>query len=118
MTAATTYETMYILRPDLSEEQVDQAITKYQDLLKEHGAEIIETQHRGKRRLAYEIQKLRDGIYIQMNYHGNGDGVKAMERAMRLGEDVIRYMTLKQELPKPEEAEEVAAKAMATTAAK
>ena len=101
---STAYETMYILRPDMSEEQVDQSITKYQDLLKENGAEILEIQHRGKRRLAYEIQKLRDGIYIQMNYNGNGQGVKAMERAMRIGDDVIRYLTVKQELPKPEEA--------------
>ena len=101
---STAYETMYILRPDMSEEQVDQSITKYQDLLKENGAEILEIQHRGKRRLAYEIQKLRDGIYIQMNYNGNGDGVKVMERAMRIGDDVIRYLTVKQELPKPEEA--------------
>ena len=105
---ATAYETMYILRPDIIEEQVDQAISKYQDILKEHGAEILETQHRGKRRLAYEIQKLRDGVYIQMNYNGNGEGVKAMERAMRLSEEVIRYMTVKQELPKPEEEEDQA----------
>ena len=103
---STAYETMYILRPDMTEEQVDQSISKYQDLLKENGAEILEIQHRGKRRLAYEIQKLRDGIYIQMNYNGNGEGVTAMERAMRIGDDVIRYLTVKQELPKPEEATE------------
>ncbi|NJN24150.1 MAG: 30S ribosomal protein S6 [Acaryochloridaceae cyanobacterium RL_2_7] len=106
---AIAYETMYILRPDLTEEQVDQSISKYQDLLKENGAEILETQHRGKRRLAYEIQKLRDGIYIQMNYNGNGEGVKVMEKAMRISEEVIRYMTVKQELPSaPEEAEAAA----------
>lgn len=101
---STAYETMYILRPDMTEEQVDQSITKYQDLLKEHGAEILEIQHRGKRRLAYEIQKLRDGIYIQMNYNGNGEGVKGMERAMRISDEVVRYLTVKQELPKVEEA--------------
>ena len=106
---STAYETMYILRPDMSEEQIDQAINKYQDLLKENGAEILEIQHRGKRRLAYEIQKLRDGIYIQMNFNGNGEGVKVMERAMRIGDDVIRYLTVKQELPKPEEEEAPAA---------
>ena len=53
----TVYETMYILRPDLGDEQVEQAITKYQNLLREQGAENIEIQNRGKRRLAYEIQK-------------------------------------------------------------
>jgi small subunit ribosomal protein S6 len=93
----TTYETMYILRPDLSEEATDQAINKYQSLLKEQGAEPIETQHRGKRRLAYEIGKFREGIYIQMNYTASGSSIAVMERAMRLSDDVIRYLTVKPE---------------------
>ena len=50
------YETMYILRPDMGEEMADQVITKYQGILKDNGVESIDTQHRGKRRLAYEIQ--------------------------------------------------------------
>jgi small subunit ribosomal protein S6 len=91
------YETMYILRPDLNDESVDQAIEKYQSILKDNGAEIIETQHRGKRRLAYEIGKSREGIYIQMNYKGAGPVVATLERAMRLSEEVIRYLTVKQE---------------------
>jgi small subunit ribosomal protein S6 len=93
------YEMMYILRPDLGEEQVDQAIAKYQNILSEQGAEDIEIQHRGKRRLAYEIQRLREGVYIQMNYKAPGSHVAPLERAMRLSEDVIRYLTLKQEVP-------------------
>ncbi|NET11250.1 MAG: 30S ribosomal protein S6, partial [Symploca sp. SIO2B6] len=64
-----------------------------------NGAVDIETQHRGKRRLAYEIQRYREGVYIQMNYRSPGTAIKAMERAMRLGEDVIRYLTIKQDLP-------------------
>lgn len=90
------YETMYILRPDLTDEQVDQAITKYQTILRDQGAENLETQHRGKRRLAYEIQKQRDGIYIQMNYQVKGSAIAILERAMRLSEEVIRYLTIKQ----------------------
>lgn len=91
---STLYETMYILRPDLSEEAVDQTITRYQDMLKESGAEILETQHRGKRRLAYEINRFREGIYIQMNYQAPGEAIAPMERAMRLSEEVIRYLTI------------------------
>ncbi|MGF1498010.1 MAG: 30S ribosomal protein S6 [Elainellaceae cyanobacterium] len=91
------YETMYILRPDLGDEQTDQAIDKYQSILREQGAQEIETQHRGKRRLAYEIDDHREGIYIQMNYRSPGDGVAALERNMRLSEDVIRYLTIRQE---------------------
>ena len=93
------YETMYILRPDLGEEQIEQAINKYQNLIREQGAEQIEVQHRGKRRLAYEIGKQRDGIYIQMNYQGPGTLIAPLERAMRLSEEVIRYLTIKQEVP-------------------
>ncbi|MBD2021805.1 30S ribosomal protein S6 [Leptolyngbya sp. FACHB-36] len=94
------YETMYILRPDLGEEVVDQAIEKFQTLLRENGAEIIETQHRGKRRLAYEIARQREGIYIQMNYSGDGSQVAGLERAMRLSDEVLRYLTVKQTAPK------------------
>ncbi len=97
---ANLYETMYILRPDLGDEAVDQVIDKYQSLLRDNGAEVLETQHRGKRRLAYEIQKQREGIYIQMNYECDGSQVATLERAMRLSEEVIRYLTIRQETPK------------------
>jgi small subunit ribosomal protein S6 len=99
------YETMYILRSDLGDEQTDQAIEKYQSLLREQGAEDLETQHRGKRRLAYEIGKHREGIYIQMNYSAPGTAVAVLERAMRLNEEVIRYLTIKPEAVAPEPVE-------------
>lgn len=98
------YETMYILRADLGEEETDKAIERYQSILRDQGADIVETQHRGKRRLAYEIQRQREGIYIQMNYNGPGEAIAAMERAMRQSEEVLRYLTVKQELPKQTEA--------------
>lgn len=105
----TVYETMYILRPDLGDEQVAQNIAKYENILREHGAENIEIQNRGKRRLAYEINKHRDGVYVQMNYTSPGTAIAIMERAMRLSEEVIRYMTVKQEIPKAKAEEEVVA---------
>ncbi len=92
-----TYEMMYILRPDLGEELVDQAIAKYEKLLRVNGAEQIEIQHRGKRRLAYEINRQREGVYIQMNYKAPATHVAPIERAMLISEDVIRYLTLKLE---------------------
>ncbi len=105
----TVYETMYILRPDLGDEQIVQQIAKYENLIREHGAENIEIQNRGKRRLAYEIKKHRDGVYVQMNYTGPGTAIAVMERAMRLSEEVIRYMTVKQEVPKQKVEAEAAA---------
>jgi small subunit ribosomal protein S6 len=113
----TSYETMYILRPDLGDEQTEQAITKYQNLLRDQGAEDIQIQNRGKRRLAYEIKKHRDGIYIQLNYTAPATAIAPFERAMRLSEEVIRYLTIKQELEEekpPKEEKEKPAKVAAT----
>jgi small subunit ribosomal protein S6 len=89
------YEIMYILRPDLSDDQANESIEKYRSILEANGATEMDTQQRGKRRLAYQIGKNRDGIYVQVNYTGTGKEVAPLERAMRLSEDVIRYLTLK-----------------------
>ncbi|MFQ4135495.1 30S ribosomal protein S6 [Nodosilinea sp. PGN35] len=115
---AYMYETMYILRPDLNDEAIDATIGKYQTMLKDQGASILETQHRGKRRLAYEIDRHREGIYIQMNYTGPGGAIAPLERAMRLSEEVIRFLTVKQESDEPLPAEvEEPAEAVAAVAA-
>ncbi|MDY6936660.1 MAG: 30S ribosomal protein S6 [Cyanobacteriota bacterium] len=107
---AAIYETMYILRPDIGEERTEQSIDKYRTLLQDLGVEKVEIQHRGKRRLAYEIDKHRDGIYIQMNYSGPGSCIATMERSMKMSEEVIRYLTIVQTAtepePEPEEASE------------
>ena len=95
------YETMYILRPDIAEDEVNNYIDKYNKLLKEFGGTILDSQMRGKRRLAYQIAKHREGIYVQLSHQGDGQHIFKIEKAMRLSEDVIRYMTVKQEGPLP-----------------
>ena len=95
------YETMYILRPDIAEDEVNNHIEKYNKLLEECGGTILDSQMRGKRRLAYQISKHREGIYVQLSHQGNGQHIFKIEKAMRLSEDVIRYMTVKQEGPLP-----------------
>ncbi len=95
------YETMYILRPDIAEDEVTNHIDKYNKLLEEFGGTILDSQMRGKRRLAYQITKHREGIYVQLSHQGDGQHIFKIEKAMRLSEDVIRYMTVKQEGPLP-----------------
>ena len=95
------YETMYILRPDIAEEEVTNHINKYNKLLEEFGGTILDSQMRGKRRLAYEIAKHREGVYVQLSHQGDGQHIFKIEKAMRLSEDVIRYLTVKQEGPLP-----------------
>ena len=101
MTDQIYYETMYILRPDIAEDEVTKHIDKYNKLLEEMGGKILDSQMRGKRRLAYEIAKHREGIYVQLSHQGDGQHIFKIEKAMRLSEDVIRYMTIKQEGPLP-----------------
>ena len=95
------YETMYILRPDIAEDEVTNHIDKYNKLLEEFGGIILDSQMRGKRRLAYQIAKHREGIYVQLSHQGDGQHIFKIEKTMRLSEDVIRYMTVKQEGPLP-----------------
>ena len=95
------YETMYILRPDIAEDEVINHIDKYNKLLEGFGGTILDSQMRGKRRLAYQIAKHREGIYVQLSHQGDGQHIFKIEKAMRLNEDVIRYMTVKQEGPLP-----------------
>ena len=95
------YETMYILRPDIAEDEVNKHIEKYNALLESMGGKVLDSQMRGKRRLAYPIAKNREGIYVQLSHQGDGQHIAKIEKAMRLSEDVIRYMTLKQEGPLP-----------------
>ena len=95
------YETMYILRPDIAEDEVTNHIEKYNKLLEEFGGTILDSQMRGKRRLAYQIAKHREGVYVQLSHQGDGQHIFKIEKAMRLSDDVIRYMTVKQEGPLP-----------------
>ena len=92
---ANYYEMMYILRPDLSEEQVSESVDRYNTFLTDRGASNIEVLNRGKKRLAYQVKKFIDGIYIQLNYEADGTQIAPLERAMRISDDVILYMTLK-----------------------
>ena len=101
MTNQPYYETMYILRPDIPEEEVESHLTKYSELVTKSGAEVLDSQMRGKRRLAYPIAKHKEGIYVQLSHNGDGQQVAILEKAMRLSEDVIRYLTVKQEGPLP-----------------
>ena len=95
------YETMYILRPDIAEDEVNNHIDNYNKLLEKFGGKVLDSQMRGKRRLAYQINKNREGIYVQLSHEGDGQHIFKIEKAMRLSEDVIRYLTIKQQGPLP-----------------
>jgi small subunit ribosomal protein S6 len=90
----TKYETTFILEPGLDETRVNEEIEKVSGWIRDLSGEVIEVQRWGKRRLAYEINRKRDGIYTMMLYQGGGPLVKEVERRLRLNESVMRTLTV------------------------
>jgi small subunit ribosomal protein S6 len=88
------YETTFILEPGLDETKVNEEIERVTGWIKDLGGEVLEVQRWGKRRLAYEIHKRRDGIYTLLLYQGPGPVVKEIERRMKLDEAVMRVLTV------------------------
>ena len=95
MTFLNTYETVYILKPDVTDSTNLSLVNYYKRLLKQKGATNILVQHRGRRHLSYNIVHYYDGIYVQMNYQANGYLVKFMEKSMRFNDNILRYFTIK-----------------------
>lgn len=87
------YETIYLVKPELNEDNLLRIIENYQGILVERGAKNIITQNRGRRHLKYPILKCKDGIYIQMNYEANGETIGLMEKSMKLNDSILRYLT-------------------------
>lgn len=88
------YETTFILEPGLDETRVGEEVDRVSGWIKDLGGEVLEIQRWGKRRLAYEIHKKRDGIYTMFLYQGPGALVKEIERRLRLNESVMRVLTV------------------------
>jgi small subunit ribosomal protein S6 len=75
------YETMLIVRPDLSDEPLQQLLTEQESLLRENGATGLEITNRGKRRFAgFEMKKFKEGLYIQVNYKAEPRTVATWEK--------------------------------------
>lgn len=91
------YEVIYILKPDVTENVNLALVNYYKTLIKKNGGRNILVQHRGRRHLSFNISHYYDAIYVQVNYHGNGDLVKIIEKSMRFNNNILRYLTVKKE---------------------
>ncbi|WP_405105744.1 30S ribosomal protein S6 [Paenibacillus sp. FSL K6-1217] len=85
------YEVMYIIRPDIEQEAVQAAVEKFQGIIS-NGGEITKHDVQGKRRLAYEIKKHRDGVFVLVNFTAEPAVVTELERIMKISDEVIRYL--------------------------
>ncbi|MBT9172446.1 MAG: 30S ribosomal protein S6 [Syntrophomonadaceae bacterium] len=91
------YETMFILKPDLEEEKYDALIAKFKGIIEAGKGEVINLTRIGRRRLAYEVKKFREGFYLLLNYSGESSVTDELERNFRITDDVIRYLIVKEE---------------------
>lgn len=88
------YETVFILNPVLSEDQVKETVKKYEDLLVSKGAKMISKENWGLKKLAYPIQKKKSGFYHLFEYTVDGDTVNALEVEFKRDERFMRYLTV------------------------
>ncbi len=88
------YETVFIMTPVLSEEQMKEAVSKFQDYLKKNGAEIVYEDHWGLRKMAYPIQKKSTGFYHLIEFKADTQLVKDLELEMKRDERLIRFLTV------------------------
>ena len=89
------YEVMYIIKPGLEEDNYNQIIEKFNALVQTNGGEIIKVEPWGKRRLAYEIEKLREGYYVLMRINGAPELPKELERNFKIDDQIMRYLVIR-----------------------
>ncbi len=89
------YETVFILTPVLSDEQMKETVAKFKKVLTDTGAEILNEEAWGLKKMAYAIQKKSTGFYCLLEFKAEPSIVKTLETAYRRDEKVIRYMTVK-----------------------
>ncbi len=90
-----TYEVMFILRPDLTEEDQEKLISTLESQVGNAGGTVKSVDRMGKRRLAYEVRGFGDGMYILFTIDGEGDLIKEVERRLRVNEPVIKFITVR-----------------------
>ena len=90
-----SYEVMFIVRPDLLEEDVDKLIATLQGHATTAGATMTKVEKMGKRRLAYDVKKFSDGQYVLFVLQADGKAVHELERRMRVSEPVIKFITVR-----------------------
>ena len=89
------YETVFILTPVLSDEQMKETVEKFKGLLESKGSEIISLENWGLKKLAYNIQKKSTGFYVLIEFKAEPTVISELELQMRRDERVLRYLTVR-----------------------
>ena len=93
-----TYEVMFIVRPDLADEDVDKLVSTFETNIANAGATLKKTDRMGKRRLAYLVRKFNEGNYVLFTVEADGNAIHEIERRLRVSEPVIKFITVRTDL--------------------
>lgn len=91
----TCYETLFVVKPTLTEEEIAAQIAKVKDVLAKEGAELVGTNEMGMRKLAYQVEKHNRGYYTVLFYKAAGTAIQELERNLKINEDIIKFLTVK-----------------------
>ena len=89
------YELMFIVRPDMTDEDLDKLISHLQSIVPTSGGTVQKVEKMGKRRLAYTVRRFHEGIYVLMVVEGGGAVIHELERRLRVTEPVIKFLTVR-----------------------
>lgn len=92
------YESVIIIKPNLSEEEKNNEINKYKEMYEKFSNEDVNVENLGKKRLAYEVRGNKEGDYTIFNFYANSEDIAEVERSMRIDDNVIKFITVKSEL--------------------
>jgi|GraSoiStandDraft_45_1057281.scaffolds.fasta_scaffold17108_3 small subunit ribosomal protein S6 len=90
-----TYELMFIVRPDMTEEDQDKLISTLETAVTSSGGQVKSMEKMGKRRLAYAVRRFHDGMYMLLTFEGSGGLVHELERRLRVSEPVIKFLSVR-----------------------
>ena len=90
------YECVYVISSNLEEEQIKALIERFNNLVSQYG-ELDSVEEWGKKKLAYEVQKQKEGYYVLMNFSSNPDFPAELERNFKITEEILKYMVVSKE---------------------
>jgi small subunit ribosomal protein S6 len=90
-----TYEVMFIVRPDVADEDLDKLIAGFAATVTNGGGTVKSTEKMGRRKLAYLVRRFNDGNYVLLTIEANGAVVAELERRLRVSEPVIKFITVR-----------------------
>ena len=89
------YETVFIVRADLQPDEAAGVVDRYAGIIGDMSGTIIKVEHWGKRRLAYPIEKRREGVYVRFDFAARYEVVSEVERNFKIDEHILRFQTVK-----------------------